>query len=78
MSQRAWRWRIGVASALLGASGVAAAPRNDLGTGWAVRLVGVPDATPVLALRGVHHRVDQPTARRNVVYGGEGCTAWML
>lgn len=78
MSDRAWRWRIGVASALLGASGVAAALRHELGTGWAVGLVAVLAAAAVLAMRGVHHRVDQSAARRNVVYGGEGCTAWML
>ncbi|WP_240335712.1 hypothetical protein [Micrococcus sp. Alg238-R198] len=32
----------------------------------------------MLALRGVHHRVEAERARRNVFYAGAGSTAWVM
>ena len=78
MSERAWRWRIGVASALTGATGVVATLRLDLGAWWAAALLVVLVTGIMLALRGVHHRIDQATARRTVFYGGDGNAAWVL
>lgn len=73
-----WRWRIGVASALVGSAGVFAGLRQDLGLGWGLTLVAVTALGAMLALRGVHHRVEAERARRNVFYAGSGSTAWVM
>ncbi len=78
MSERSWRWRIGVASAALGAASVVAGLREALGLGWAVGLLLACIAVVGIALRGVRRRVDQATARTDVVYSGEGATAWLM
>ena len=77
-NEREWRWRIGVASALVGSAGVFAGLRQDLGLGWGLTLVAVTALGAMLALRGVHHRVEAEQARRNVFDAGAGSTAWVM
>lgn len=77
-NEREWRWRIGVASALVGSAGVFAGLRQDLGLGWGLTLVAFTALGAMLALRGVHHRVEAERARRNVFYAGAGSTAWVM
>ena len=77
-NEREWRWRIGVASALVGSAGVLAGLRQDLGLGWGLTLVAVTALGAMLALRGVHHRVEAERARRNVFDAGAGSTAWVM
>ncbi|PFH06447.1 hypothetical protein BX598_1081 [Micrococcaceae bacterium JKS001869] len=77
-NEREWRWRIGVASALVGSAGVFAGLRQDLGLGWGLTLVAVTALGAMLALRGVHHRVEAEQARRTVFYAGAGSTAWVM
>ncbi|SJN20016.1 hypothetical protein FM117_01925 [Micrococcus luteus Mu201] len=52
--------------------------RQDLGLGWGLTLVAVTALGAMLALRGVHHRVEAEQARRNVFYAGAGSTAWVM
>ena len=73
-----WRWRIGVASALVGSAGVFAGLRQDLGLGWGLTLVAFTALGAMLTLRGVHHRVEAEQARRNVFDAGAGSTAWVM
>nr|WP_285836555.1 hypothetical protein [Micrococcus luteus] len=46
--------------------------------GWGLTLVAVTALGAMLALRGVHHRVEAEQARRNVFYAGAGSTAWVM
>ena len=48
-NEREWRWRIGVASALVGSAGVFAGLRQDLGLGWGLTLVAVTALGAMLA-----------------------------
>ncbi len=66
-----------MASALVGSVGVFAGLRQDLGLGWGLTLVAVTALGAMLALRGVHHRVEAEQARRNVFDAGAGSTAWV-
>lgn len=50
--------------------------RHELGLGWAVGLLTACLLGVALALRDVHHRVDQEEAGRQVFYAGRGSTAW--
>ena len=77
-NEREWRWRIGVAPPLVGSAGVFAGLRQDLGLGWGLTLVAVTALGAMLALRGVHHRVEAERARRNVFDAGAGSTAWVM
>ena len=77
-NEREWRWRIGVAPPLVGSAGVFAGLRQDLGLGWGLTLVAVTALGAMLALRGVHHRVEAEQARRNVFDAGAGSTAWVM
>ncbi len=52
--------------------------RQDLGLGWGLTLVAVTALGAMLALRGVHHRVEAEQARRNVFDAGAGSTAWVM
>lgn len=78
MTARAWHWRIGIAAACAGGLAAVSAARTDLGVGWSIGLVAVLAGALLLALRGVHHRVDQAAARSQVFYAGEGATALLL
>ena len=77
-TERAWRWRVGAASALVGAAGVVGGLRQELGLAWGLTLFAVMVLGVLFALRGVHHRVDPEQARRSVFYAGAGSTAWVL
>lgn len=46
--------------------------------GWGLTLVAVTALVVMLALRGVHHRVEAEQARRNVFYAGAGSTTWVM
>ena len=73
--EKVWHVRIAVAAALVGCAGVVSGLRHELGLGWAVGLLTACLLGVVLALRDVHHRVDQEKARRTVFYAGEGSAA---
>ncbi|MDY6056101.1 hypothetical protein [Micrococcus sp.] len=75
---RFWRWRIGAASALVGVAGVVSGLRDQLGLVWGLGMMAAAVLGVLLALRGVHHRVDQEEARRRPFYTGTGATAWLL
>lgn len=62
----------------MGSAGVFAGLRQDLGLGWGLTLVAFTALGAMLALRGVHHRVEAERARRNVFYAGAGSTAWVM
>ncbi|MGM0697189.1 hypothetical protein [Micrococcus sp. GbtcB5] len=67
-----------MAPPLVGSAGVFAGLRQDLGLGWGLTLVAVTALGAMLALRGVHHRVEAEQARRNVFDAGAGSTAWVM
>mgnify|MGYP007091938490 CR=1 FL=1 len=74
--EKVWHVRIAVAAALVGCAGVVSGLRHELGLGWAVGLLTACILGVALALRDVHHRVDQEEAGRQVFYAGRGSTAW--
>lgn len=76
--ERTWRWQIGVASALLGVAGVLGGLREDLDTGLVIGLLVALAVGILLALRGIHHRIEPHEARRSVIYSGAGSTAWLF
>ena len=57
--EKVWHVRIAVAAALVGCAGVVSGLRHELGLGWAVGLLTACLLGVALALRDVHHRVDQ-------------------
>ena len=74
--EKVWHVRIAVAAALVGCAGVVSGLRHELGLGWAVGLLTACLLGVALALRDVHHRVDQEESGRQVFYAGRGSTAW--
>ncbi|MFJ3312813.1 hypothetical protein ACIPJU_08390 [Micrococcus endophyticus] len=75
MTRRAWRLRIVLASTAFGGAAGALALRTQLPPAWLLVAAVVAVVLGVVALRGVHHRVDQEKARRTVFYAGEGSAA---